>query len=70
MSETPTGTPPPDNPTTEPEAAPEKTGSGRYAAYDTTYLKYVGGVPDTKGAARDAAKAKGVKAGDIRIDEV
>lgn len=69
MTENPTGTPPPEQPTTTPEK-PEQVDSGRYAAYDKRYLKYVGGVHDSKSAARDAAKEAGVKTGDIRVDQV
>ena len=38
----------------------------RYAAYDTTLHRYVGGVHDTKKAANDAAKAAGAKTHEVR----
>lgn len=52
------------------ESAAEPTPSGRFSAYDTVQLKFVGGVHDTKGAAREAAKDRGVKPGDIEVREV
>lgn len=43
-----------------------ETSSGRYAAYDTTYQRFVGGVQDTKAKAREAAKAAGHSTVEIR----
>lgn len=50
--------------TTPPPAAPVKATSSsdpddRYAAYDTTYLRFVGTVHPSKAAAKAAAKADG-----------
>lgn len=39
--------------------------SGRFAAYDTTLGKYVGGVHDTKTKARDAGKASGAESFEV-----
>lgn len=46
------------------KTAPEKV--TRYAAYDTTYLKFVGGVHATKAAATKAAKDAKVDKFEIR----
>lgn len=51
------------------ETAPE-TGTGRFSAYDKRLTRYVGGVHGSADEARQAAKDKGVKASDIRVDEV
>lgn len=48
----------------------EPLSTGRYAAYDKRYERFVDGVHDTKTKARDAAKDKGVKASDIDVREV
>lgn len=40
--------------------------SKRYAAYDKTFEKFVGGVHDTKSAAEKAAKDRGAKTVEIR----
>lgn len=55
-------------PTPEVQVPEGNPGSGRYCAYDKTYLSYMGGVHDTKSAARDAAKEAG--ATDFEIVEV
>ena len=52
-----------------PTPAPAKaTDEKLYAAYDTTYLKFVGGTHKTKGAA--SAAAKKAKVADFEIREV
>lgn len=40
----------------EPKEEPKATSSDRFAAFDKTLGKYVGGVRDTKGEADDIAK--------------
>jgi hypothetical protein len=71
MTETPT-TPPETGDETEtatgPEA-PKPTGSGRFAVYDTTLLRYVGGVSDKRPSKADANKLVHTRDG-YRIDEV
>lgn len=51
-------------------ATPETKGSGRFAAYDTRLTRYIGGVHDSRKGATDAAKARGVKPGDVKVREV
>lgn len=48
----------------------EGAGSGRFAVYDTTYLKFVGGVVDSKSKANKIAKDEGLKPGAFEIREV
>lgn len=58
--------------TDSPEAAPkapEATGSGRFAVYDTTLLRYVGGVVDKRPSKAEANKLVHTRDG-FRIDEV
>jgi hypothetical protein len=56
------GTIPETNPPTDPapaESKPEPVkGSGRFAVYDNTELRFRGGVHDTKGKAKDATPAR------------
>lgn len=67
---------PDQDPTPAPSSRPavrQTASSGdadRFAAYDTRLQKFVGGVHDTKKAATDAAKTRGVKAGDIDVRKV
>ena len=58
--------------TTQPAAAPAAESPKRYAAYDVTYLKFIGGVLDTKKAVADQAVVKETKdAGrEVEIREV
>lgn len=44
----------------------DQASSGLYAAYDKTYLRYVGGTHPTKAAAAKAAKAAGVSDFEIK----
>lgn len=57
-----------ENPNTPPEPEKPAAKGTLYAAYDKTYLRYVGGTHATKKAAGDAAKAAGAK--NIEIREV
>lgn len=66
MTDDPTTPPGPDEQPTgpEPEPKPEPTGSGRFALYDLTELRFVGKVVDGKRAASSPdnfAKRKGHK---------
>ena len=62
---TPVLPPTPEPPAPEtPKPTPPKT--VRYAAYDKTFLRFVGGTHLTAKAARDAAKERGAKAVEIR----
>jgi hypothetical protein len=56
-------TPPPEAPKT---ARTDKAEGKRFAAYDTTYLRFVGDVVDTKRKAADQAKEHGVDDYEIR----
>lgn len=57
-----------ENPTPSDENTPDESAeSGRFAAYDTTYERFVGGVHDTKTAATEAAKAAGVSGKRLEI---
>lgn len=44
----------------------ESASSSRFSAYDQERLRFVGGVHDTKGKARDAAKARGASKIEVR----
>lgn len=68
MTETTEPATPDQAPTPTPTPAPA-TGK-RYAAYDKTYLRFVGGVHDTKAKATKAAKDTGIKLGDLEVREV
>lgn len=63
------------SPEPEPKPAPPadsdkpETG-GRFAAYDTRYLRFVGGVVDTKAKAKAEAKAAGLETSDYYVREV
>lgn len=59
-------TDPPTDPAPDPtESKPEPVkGSGRFAVYDNTELRFRGGVHDSKGKAKDATPAK--RKGDAR----
>jgi hypothetical protein len=59
------GTPPPSE---APKAAPkaDKSEGKRYAAYDKTYLRFVGDVVDSRKDAAAQAKEHGVKDYEIR----
>lgn len=61
----------PEPPKAEPYKAPAPKSAkdtGRFSAYDTTLGRFTGGVHDSKGKARDAAKDQGVT--DVEIVEV
>jgi hypothetical protein len=64
------GTPPEPTPTPAPKAtaATSEDKAVRYSAYDRTYLRFVGGVHDSKAKAKAAAKDKGST--DVEIREV
>ncbi len=49
---------------TKPTPTAEKT--PRYAGYDQTMLRFVGGVHDTRAAAAEAAKAAGARRVTVR----
>lgn len=51
-------------------AEQESTQGQRFAAYDKRLLRFVGGVHDSEQAAKDAAKAAGVKAADTDVRKV
>lgn len=67
MTDQPIGT---DTPPHAPPADTKPTSSSsetkRYAVYDKTYQRFVGGVHDTKKAAQDEAKTRKVKSSEIR----
>lgn len=62
-------TPDPDVKVKTPRATPSSS-DDMFAAYDTRLARFVGGVHATKTAAKDAAKDRGVKAGDIDVRKV
>lgn len=57
--------PTPPEPTSKPKAG---TGSGRFAVYDNRYLRFVGGVSDSKPTKAEAKKLAGHD--DVEIREV
>ena len=46
------------------------TDTGRFAAFDTRYGQYVGGVHDSEAKAKAAAKARAVPAGAVKVVQV
>lgn len=63
------GTPDP-TPTPTPDDSTSSAGTGRYCAYDTKRLRFVGPVVDTKAKAKAAAKDRGIPAGDVEVRSV
>lgn len=64
----PTGDPAPAPSSSSSSSSSTDAGSGVFAAYDRTLLRFVGGTHDTKAKAKAAAKDQGVT--DVEIREV